>query len=46
MTWTAATDGRWRVEITPPDRAWRLAGEIFAGESDLELHPPEQVAER
>jgi hypothetical protein len=38
--------GRWRVELTPPDGRWRLAGEIFAGESDLELHPPEQVAER
>lgn len=42
----AVTDGRWRVEITPPDGAWRLAGQIFADETELQLDPPEQVAER
>lgn len=42
----AAADGRWRIEITPPDAHWRLAGEIFAGETEMGLAPPGQVAER
>lgn len=38
-------DGRWRVELTPPDGAWRLADVMFAGEADLELAPPDPVVQ-
>lgn len=32
-------EGRWYVQLTPPDGDWRLAGELGDGESTISLSP-------
>lgn len=33
----ALPDGRWSVEVTPPDRGWRLRGEFAGSQAVVEL---------
>ncbi len=36
---SALPAGHWYVELAPPDRAWRLTGELMGRTSSLELSP-------
>jgi hypothetical protein len=36
--------GHWYLELTPPDRAWRLTGEFFDAVPALDLRPSSLVA--
>lgn len=36
----APLEGRWYLQIEPPDGGWRLAGELRSGTQSLELAPP------
>jgi len=31
--------GHWYLEVAPPDRAWRLTGELVSGRATIELGP-------